>query len=319
MKKGTKMGLLGLAAGVGTLGSAAAVNNGLYALYNQVVTPAPRDPAKEKDEPAAQHEGRLWARAGEGFQSATIQSVDGYALWAAVVPAAKETHRWVICMHGFNETHEAMGVYGKRFHEQGWNVLMPDQRCYGSSEGNYVSWGFQERLDLVSWISYVTRRDADAQILLLGVSMGAATVLMATGGALPRNVKAAVSDCAYSSIESEIRHVISTFHIKGSRIPAVMHGPAFSMLRKTILRKTDFDLRTVSPIDAVRNSQTPTLFIHGVEDSFVPAQMMSKLYQAAKCPKSFLWIPGAVHTTAVGTDPELYWATVDTFIGGYFE
>ena len=136
MKKGTKLGLLGLAAGVGTLGSAAAVNNGLYALYNQVVTPAPRDPAKEKDEPAAQHEGRLWARAGEGFQSATIQSVDGYALWAAVVPAAKETHRWVICMHGFNETHEAMGVYGKRFHEQGWNVLMPDQRCYGSSEGN---------------------------------------------------------------------------------------------------------------------------------------------------------------------------------------
>lgn len=78
-------------------------------------------------------------------------------------------------------------------------------RGYGNSEGNCVGWGFNERLDLVGWISWVVRRDPEAEILLHGVSMGGATVLMATGGALPKNVKAAVSDCAYASIEAEMR------------------------------------------------------------------------------------------------------------------
>ena len=107
-------------------------------------------------------EGRKWAKAADGFQSVAIQSVDGLRLWAAVVPAKEETHRWVICVHGFSDSHISMGVYGKHYHEAGWNVLLPDQRGYGNSEGNCVGWGFNERLDLVGWISWVVRRDPEA-------------------------------------------------------------------------------------------------------------------------------------------------------------
>ncbi len=316
MKKRAAFSLLGLGlAGVGAAGGLTALGN--Y-LYDQAMLPRVRDPER-MDEFPAQAEGRLWAREGRGFRPVTIQAVDGLALWAAHVPALGDSHLWAICLHGYYDTHESMGAIARRYHEDGWNVLLPDQRGHGNSEGGYVGWGYDERLDLLGWVNFITRRDPDAEIVLHGVSMGAATVLMAAGGALPRQVKAAVSDCAYTSIEEEMRHVLlQGYH---SRVPSSLPLPAgvlFALLRRATLRRAGFDLRDVRPIDAVTESRTPTLFIHGSNDEFVPAAMMGRLYQAARCPKSFLWMPGAAHAQSIGADPDLYWTTVITFLREYF-
>lgn len=315
MKKKTKVGLLGLAAaGAGAAGGWAALGN--Y-LYNQMMLPQVRDPEQLEDSPVAS-EGRLWARAREGFREATIQALDGLILWAAVVPGRPDCHRWAVCVHGYHDSYESMGAIGKHYNDLGWHVLLPDQRGHGRSEGDYVGWGYDERLDIVGWCNYIVRKDPKAEIVLHGVSMGAASVLMATGGALPRQVKAAVSDCAYTSIEAQARHVLSRFQETLSMQIPLPAGLLFSALRKTALRRACFDLRDAAPIRAVAHSKTPTLFIHGVEDDFVPAAMMGKLYQAAKCPKSFLWMPKAGHAESVGTDPRLYWTAVSTFLNDYF-
>jgi len=317
MKRKTTFGLLGLAAaaaGAGAAGGWTALGN--Y-LYNQMMLPKARDQEAEDGNPQ-QNEGRLWARKREGFREATIQAVDGLILWAALVPGQKGCHRWAVCVHGYHDTYESMGIIAKHYNDLGWHVLLPDQRGHGQSEGDYVGWGYDERLDLLGWCNYIVRRDPEAEILLHGVSMGAASVLMATGGALPRQVKAAVSDCAYTCIEAEARHVLSRFQeALPTRIP-LPAGLLFAALRKTALRRAGFDLRDAAPIQAVARSKTPTFFIHGVEDDFVPAAMMGKLYQAAKCPKSFLWMPGAGHAESVGTDQGLYWTAVFTFLGDYF-
>lgn len=312
MKNRTKVGLLGLAmAGAGITGGISALGN--Y-LYNQVMIPKVRDPELLEDNPT-QADGRLWARAGEGFRSATIQAIDGLILWAALVPAPEETHNWAICMHGYYDTHESMGAIAKHYHDLGWNVLMPDQRGHGQSEGNYVGWGYDERLDLLGWINYITRRDHEAEIVLHGVSMGAATVLMSTGGVLPSQVKAAISDCSYTTIEEEMRHVLHSGYLQdyshGLPLPS---GLLFQILRRTVLKRAGYDLREAAPIKAVSLSKTPTLFVHGSKDDFVPSAMMNRLYQAACCPKSFLWVPDAAHALSVGTNPELYWTAVHTFL-----
>ena len=215
MKKKT-VGLLGLAAaGAGAAGGWAALGN--Y-LYNRVMLPQARDPEEEDVNPAqiadqdceastttaqvvhdinpVQIAGRDWARKREGFKEATIQAMDGLILWAALVPGAEGCHRWAVCMHGYHDSYESMGAIARHYNDMGWHVLMPDQRGHGQSEGDYVGWGFDERLDLVGWVNWILRRDPEAEILLHGVSMGAATVLMATGGPLPDQVKAAVSDCS---------------------------------------------------------------------------------------------------------------------------
>ena len=314
MERKTKFSLLGLAAvGAGALGSVAAAGN--Y-LYSQAMIPRKRDPAQLEPN-KVQAEGRLWARAGEGFRTTNLRSTDGLRLWGAVLPA-ENSHRWVICMHGYHDTHESMGAYARHWWEQGWNVILPDQRGHGNSEGDYVGWGYDERLDLVGWINYAVRRDPLAEIVLHGVSMGAATVLMATGGPLPCQVKAAISDCSYTTVEAEMRHVVLNGMKKLPGLPVrVPMTTMFSVLRRTVLRRKGFDLRDASPVEAVTHSRTPTLFIHGTEDVLVPDYMMSRLYHAARCPKAFLWMPEAEHALSVGTDPELYWSTVDTFLSEY--
>ncbi len=317
MKKRAAVGLLGLfGAGAGAAGGLAAA--GSY-IYKRVMVPHPRAESL-KDPNQTQAEGREWANAGEGFQTVTLRSVDGLRLWAAQLPADRESHRWAVCVHGYSDDHRSMGAVALRYHLAGWNVLLPDQRGYGNSEGEFTGWGYAERLDLLGWVNHIIRRDENAEILFHGVSLGAATVLMATGGALPHQVKAAVSDCAYTTIEAEMRHVIARY--RDEMVPSRLPVPVsllFSALRRTTLRKAGYDLRDVSPLEAVARSKTPTLFIHGVEDEFVPAWMMNKLYQAARCPKSFLWMPGAGHAAAVGTDPEMYWAAVSTFLQEHFE
>ena len=151
-------------------------------LYGVMMVPRPREAWAEEANPV-QAEGRLWARRMEGFREAGIQAADGLLLWGTVAPGEPDCHRWAICVHGYHDTYESMGAIARHYNSLGWHVLMPDQRGHGRSEGDYVGWGYDERLDLVGWCNYVTRRDPEAEILLHGVSMGAATVLMATGGA----------------------------------------------------------------------------------------------------------------------------------------
>ena len=314
MKKKIPFGLLGLAA-AGAAGAAGGWNALGGFLYDRSMIPLARDPAYEDVNPV-QQEGRIWARRREGFQEVNIQAVDGLILWAAAIPGREGCHRWAVCMHGYHETYESMGVFAKHFHGLGWNVLLPDQRGHGRSEGDYVGWGYDERLDVLRWVNWIVRRDPDAEVLLHGMSMGAATVLMATGGVLPRQVKAAVSDCSYTSVEAELRHLLTGAKSElPVRLPFAL---VFSRLRKTALRRAGFDIRLAAPVKAVARSKTPTLFIHGADDNFVPSAMMDTLYQAARCPKRFLRVPGAGHVACVGTDEALYWTTVADFLRDYF-
>ena len=314
MKKKTTFGLLGLAAAgaAGAAGSWKALGN--Y-LYDRSMVPLARDPAQEDVNPL-QMSGRSWARRREGFQETVIQAVDGLRLWAAVVPGREGCHRWAVCIHGYHDTYESMGAIAKHYHEVGWNVLLPDQRGHGRSEGDYIGWGYDERLDVLSWVNWIVRKDPEAEVLLHGVSMGGATVLMATGGVLPRQVKAAVSDCSYTSIEAEIRYLLSKPETEMPiRLPsAVLLG----RLRKTALRRAGFDIRLASPVEAVGRSSTPTLFIHGMDDDFVPASMMGELYLAARCAKASVWVPGAGHAASVGVSESLYWTEVSSFLRAYF-
>lgn len=315
MKKSAIYGLAGLAAAAaGAVGGGRALGNYLYERVNH---PPVRPPETQIADPV-QREGRLWARSMEGFEAVTITTTDRVKLWAAVCRAADPgEHRWAICLHGFSATYEAMGVQGLWYHNAGWNVLMPDQRAHGHSGGECVGWGYLERLDLLGWVNWILRRDAGAEIVLHGVSMGGAAVLMATGGPVRRQLKAAISDCSYTSFEDEARYLVKN-RIGAIAPDASLPVPAgllFSVLRKATLRRAaGFDLRKAAPIEAVKQSRTPTLFIHGVEDDFVPASMMGRLYQAAACPKRFLWVPGAGHAASARTDPELYWSAVSAFL-----
>lgn len=305
MKGGVRAGLIGLLAGAAGVGGAAALGG---RLYEQAMVPKAHDPAWDTDPDDPVVQGRRWLRELKGRRDVLISSVDGLRLHAHVLRQDDPAHRWAVCIHGYGDAADSMGLYGRHYAEAGWNVVLPDLRGHGESEGSYVGYGWDDRLDMVAWVARIMRRDPQANIVLHGVSMGAATALLTAGGALPSSVKAVVSDCSYTSALAILRHVFEGSDMKG---PA---GPAMSALRATAKRKVHFDLKNADALRAVRSSKTPTLFIHGVSDDFVPATMMADLYETAKCPKEFLWVPRAGHARAAAEDPALYWETVDDFL-----
>ena len=189
----------------------------------------------------------------------------------------------------------------------GHNTLVVDQRAHGNSEGNTITFGVYERMDCLRWAEYAAKRfGKDIPIFLSGVSMGAATVLMATELPLPKNVVGVIADCPYSSPRAIIRKVIGDMKLPVPlAYPLVVFGGAlFGKIR---------NLSKTGAVFAVRHAKIPILIIHGEADSFVPCEMSREI--AAANPNIRLeTFPDASHAQSYMVDVARYEATSRAFI-----
>ena len=256
-------------------------------------------------------DGRSWVTGHPAREHIYIRSEDGLQLHANLIPSDNpDCHRYAVCVHDYASSSANMGIYARVYHDRyGMNTLLPDLRGYGLSDGDYVGMGYHDSRDLLSWLDWILQKDPDAQIVLHGISMGAATVLMTTGLTLPTAVKAAVSDSSFTSAMEIFTAVYNG--LDEAKIPAPVMLEA---VRGIALVRAGYDLAKASPVEAVSHSKTPTLFIHGQADSLIPPEMMPALYKAAACKKAFQWIPEADHVQSVIVDPETYWARVERFL-----
>lgn len=233
-------------------------------------------------------------------------------LHAYEIKNENQTNKWSIVIHGYMGDGKSMTTYAKEFYNRGYNILMLDLRSHGLSEGKYIGMGWSDRLDVISWSNYIISQYNDCKIILFGVSMGASTVMMATGEKLPDNIKLAIEDCGYTSVWDEFK----------VQLKNIFNLPAFPILNaaSTICNiKVGYKLKEASSIEQLKKSKIPILFIHGSEDTFVPFEMLEKLYQTANCKKEKLVIEGAKHAESSNIGYELYWNTIDKFIEKYEE
>ena len=222
----------------------------------------------------------------------------------------KESNIWVIGAHGYTETACSMAGVAKQFLNYGYNVLLPDLRAHGKSGGKYIGMGWLDRLDLVKWINYLIEKYGHIKIILYGISMGAATVMMASGENLPSNVRVIIEDCGYTSVWDEFADKLKTiFHIP--KFPAMYNANFMTKIR------AGFSLKKASCVKQLKKCKIPTLFIHGDKDKFVPFYMLDKLYNTAVCKKEKLVIKNAGHADAQTIEPQKYWSTVRKFIKRY--
>jgi len=191
--------------------------------------------------------------------------------------------------------------------ELGHNVLLVDQRAHGKSQGRTICFGLKERYDLLCWVEYAIQRfGKDVSILLQGVSMGGATVLMASNMDLPENVKGIIADCPYANAMDIILHVG-----KEMPIPSWLMKP-FVILGAKIFG--GFDVTETDAIEAVKQTQIPILIIHGDGDTFVPCSMSAKVKDANPQMVSYRTISGAEHGISYLVDTPKYHALVKDFL-----
>lgn len=191
--------------------------------------------------------------------------------------------------------------------QMGHNLLLVDERAHGKSQGRSITFGIKERQDLLCWVDYALNRfGPDTKILLYGVSMGAATVLMASGLALPKNVKGIIADCPYSSPLDIILEVgkQTGYPIKLIRPFVIWGAKIFG----------GFDVMEISAEEEVRNSRIPILLIHGADDNFVPAEMSEEIAKANPEKVTRYTFPGADHALSYMVDTPRYRKLVTEFV-----
>lgn len=254
------------------------------------------------------NDAQKWLEEKSNYSDKYIESYDKLQLHSYVV--TQNSNKWAIVVHGYGGSGKLMSDKSKYFYDMGYNVLIPDLRGHGKSEGDYIGMGWKDRLDIISWINFIIKENPNAEIVLHGTSMGAATVLMTSGENLPSNVKAIVADCAYTSAWDEFSYQLETY----LKVPSYYILNVTNMVTKL---KAGYSLKEASALECVKKATVPILFIHGDKDKFVPYSMMDKLYDATNSPKEKLTIEGGEHANSDLVSPFLYWLTVEDFLNQY--
>lgn len=314
MKKSAKvlLGTAGTFAGIG-LAMNTCVLTRLSMKFKEVkrVIDEKRNPAEpDPDVALLEAQGDAWLEE-QDYDHIVIKNRDNKPLHGYLVKAEAPSDKWVICVHGYTSEPKRTGGYAMHYRVKGYNVLMPALRGHNISEQQHITMGWFDRLDIVDWINYlITIYGDDIQIVLHGVSMGSATVMMTTGEDLPSNVKCCIADCGYSSVWDEFENELKqTYHIH----------PLPILIPSTVVSKVchGFGFKEASSINQLKKSKTPTLFIHGEKDLFVPYRMLDLNYNAAACEKEKLSVPDAEHANSHLVHPELYWSNTFRFIDKY--
>ena len=214
--------------------------------------------------------------------------------------------------HGYrgNGKRDLSGGVVRAF-KQGRSALIVDHRASGRSEGHVVTFGINESRDCLLWAECVIRQiDPDAKIILTGISMGAATVMIAAGKEeLPKNVVAVIADCGYTSAEEIIKNTM-----RDMKLPANLLYP-FAILGGRLFG--GFNINETSPIESMKKCKVPVIFLHGDADGFVPFDMSQRNFDACSAEKKRLSpIKGAAHGVAYPTDPDRYLSELAEFFDG---
>ncbi len=250
--------------------------------------------------------GRAWADAQESHLM-TVRSFDGLTLAARFFPC-ENARGTVLLFHGWRSEGSIDFSCGMRaYRELGMNLLLVDQRAQGKSGGRFMTFGVRERRDVATWVRAVNEMlGADKPVFLVGLSMGATTVLMAAGEPLAPNVCGILADCGFTSPEAIIAKVAREAHL-----PPKLVLPLLNFQTKLF---AGFALDEYSTVEAMKRCTLPVLFAHGEKDGFVPCEMSKENFAAcASKDKTLLLVPNAGHGKSYLLAREEYEAKLAAF------
>lgn len=239
-----------------------------------------------------------------------IRSQDGLRLVGHYVHAQGEPKRLIVLFHGWRGSWTGdFGSIGKWLYEIGCDLLLAEQRAQGASEGKYMGFGVLERRDVAQWMRYLEQeRHNTLPVYLGGVSMGAATVLMAAGDELPGFVQGVLADCGFTSPYEMLYEV-------GSKSLRMREHPAMDYVDLIVRFHARFGIREYSTLESLKKTRLPVFFVHGLADDFVPCRMSREAYEACSSRKELLLVEGAGHVRSFFYDNENYRRRVEDFFG----
>lgn len=256
-------------------------------------------------------EGVAWFKA-QPLQDCYLRSRDGLRLHASYLPA-ENAERIVLLSHGYKGSGYGDFAYTAQFlHEHHCSLLLINQRCCGESEGEYITFGAKEQQDVQDWTWYLAKRNKNKlPIYLYGESMGASSILMASGHPLPREVKGLIADCGFSSMKKQMQDMAANwFHLKWIGL---------LLLRLELFCRifAGFSMKEADTAEALKKNERPVLFFHGMKDTYVMPENTMHNYSLCSAPKELVLVPEARHLCSAYEAPELYRSKLLEFFQKY--
>lgn len=228
-----------------------------------------------------------------------ITSEDGLKLHGRWIEQEKAVGT-IIFAHGYRSTPLLdFGVAYPFYYEMGFNILIPDQRCHGKSEGSFITFGVKESKDFLCWIQYHNQQFGKLPIILSGLSMGASTVMYLADEDLPENVGGIIADCGFTSP----KEIISCVFKNVTHLPATIAIWVADIFARLI---AGFSLDQKDSRRTLAKNKLPILLVHGKDDDFVPCWMTEEGYDTCAGDKSLLLVDGAGHGVSFLIDPDAY-------------
>ncbi len=238
----------------------------------------------------------------------TILSPEGLRLRAWWIPASHPPRGTILYLHGVSECRIVGLPLSRRLHERGFNVFLYDSRRHGESDGSFCTYGFYEKHDASTALSYLAgRRDITlGNIGVFGSSMGAAVALQLA--ALDARVKAVVAESGFATL----RTVFDDYQKRMIKLP-------WHYLRNIVIKRSEvlahFKANAVTPMEAVRQIHVPVFILHGTADDRIHSFYSEMVYAQANEPKELWLIQGASHSNMAEVGGEDYYRR----ILGFFE
>ncbi|MCI5979327.1 MAG: alpha/beta hydrolase [Sodaliphilus pleomorphus] len=250
----------------------------------------------------------------------TTAIISGQRQRCIFVTARQPSNKVAVLVHGYKNSGLQMLSQGAIYYNMGYNLVLPDLYAHGKSEGKEIQMGWNDRYYVMRWMAVANElfrgSHQQTQMVVHGVSMGAATTMAISGEKLPGYVKCLVEDCGYTSVHDEFAHELGDTALLGTKrpIPQFPILPTASLLCKW---KYGWSFEEASMIDQVKKCKLPMLFIHGDNDDFVPSWMVKPLYQAKPQPKELYIAKGSKHAQSLIDHPQEYAARVKDFVEKY--
>jgi pimeloyl-ACP methyl ester carboxylesterase len=245
------------------------------------------------------------------YQTFQLKSPYGYMIHGRVYlqspdSSGERSKNFAIIIHGIT-----MNLYGALkylpfFYKKGFNVVVFDLRNHGETGGENTSYGYFEKWDLSTVTDYLYKEfGQDITVGLHGESMGGTIAML--NMAMDQRISFGIIDCAFSDLpELLLLKLKQDSRIKSKKM--------ISFVNLLIKIRAGFSIEDVSPLKELPTIKQPLLFIHGSEDTYIPA-MMSKAMYAFKMDRKYIYIAeGGVHGTSMATDPRRYDEEITTFL-----
>lgn len=241
-----------------------------------------------------------------------IYNKDNIKLHAQYVRSAKKTNKTAVIVHGYTDNSmlimQIAYLYSK---DLNFNILVPDLQFHGLSEGDEVQMGWKDRLDVLEWMNLANQiYGGNTQMVIHGISMGAATTMMVSGEQQEPFVKCFIEDCGYTSVWDQFKKELKEDYSLPS-FPILNCASWITDLR------FGWNFEEASAIKQVSKCNYPMFFIHGNEDHYVPTKMVNEVYRAKSKPKEIWIVDGAAHAVSYKNNKEEYTNKVREFVNKY--